>query len=54
MSESHAAVRPGVQQFLDRRPGLGMEGRQAASDRKNRLTVYTPATGEVIPTTADA
>ena len=32
MSESHVAILPGVQQFLDRQHGLWIEGRQAASD----------------------
>ena len=54
MSESHVAILPGVQQFLDRQHGLWIEGRQAASDSEKRLNVYNPATGEVIATTADA
>ena len=54
MSESHVAVLPGVQQFLDRQHGLWIEGRQAASDSEKRLNVYNPATGEVIASTADA
>lgn len=40
MSESHVAVLPGVQQFLDRQHGLWIEGRQAASDSEKRLNVY--------------
>lgn len=54
MSESHVAILPGVQQFLDRQHGLWIEGRQAASDSEKRLNVYNPATGEVIASTADA
>ena len=44
MSESHVAILPGVQQFLDRQHGLWIEGRQAASDSEKRLNVYNPAT----------
>ena len=54
MSESQVAIQPAVQQFLDRQHGLWIEGRQAASDSEKRLSVYNPATGEVIASTADA
>ncbi|SAC56258.1 aldehyde dehydrogenase [Enterobacter hormaechei] len=45
MSESHVAILPGVQQFLDRQHGLWIEGRQAASDSEKRLNVYRPKLG---------
>jgi phenylacetaldehyde dehydrogenase (EC 1.2.1.39) len=54
MSESQVAVLPVVQQFLDRQHGLWIEGQQTASNGEKRLSVFNPATGEVIASTADA
>ncbi|UMX83451.1 hypothetical protein MJ561_13415 [Klebsiella pneumoniae] len=42
-----------VQQFLDRQHGLARR-RPRAAQSENRLTVWDPATGQAIATTADA
>jgi phenylacetaldehyde dehydrogenase len=54
MSGSQVATLASVQQFLDRQHGLFIDGAQQAAQGEKRLTVYNPATGEAIATTADA
>lgn len=54
MSGSQVATLASVQQFLDRQHGLFIDGAQQAAQSEKRLTVYNPATGEAIATTADA
>ncbi|STV72372.1 phenylacetaldehyde dehydrogenase [Klebsiella michiganensis] len=43
-----------VQQFLDRQHGLYLDGAQQAAESEKRLTVWDPATGQAIASTADA
>lgn len=54
MSGSQVATLASVQQFLDRQHGLFIDGAQQTAQSEKRLTVYNPATGEAIATTADA
>lgn len=54
MSSAQVALLPGVQQFLDRQHGLFIDGAQQAAQSEKRLTVWDPATGKAIATTADA
>ncbi len=54
MSTSQIALLASVQQFLDRQHGLYIDGAPCAAQSENRLTVWDPATGQAIATTADA
>lgn len=54
MSTSQIALLASVQQFLDRQHGLYIDGAPCAAQSDNRLTVWDPATGQAIATTADA
>ena len=54
MSSAQVALLPSVQQFLDRQHGLFIDGAQQAAQSEKRLTVWDPATGKAIATTADA
>ncbi|MBV8044914.1 aldehyde dehydrogenase family protein [Pluralibacter sp.] len=54
MSDSQVAILERVQQFLARQHGLFIDGAQQPSRSDKRLTVWNPATGEAIATTADA
>lgn len=54
MSTSQIALLASVQQFLYRQHGLYIDGAPCAAQSENRLTVWDPATGQAIATTADA
>lgn len=54
MSTSQVALLASVQQFLDRQHGLYLDGAQQAAESEKRLTVWNPATGQAIASTADA
>lgn len=54
MSTSEVALLASVQQFLDRQHGLYLDGAQQAAESEKRLTVWNPATGQAIASTADA
>ncbi len=54
MSDSQVALLESVQHFLARQHGNYIDGAQQASRRDKRLTVWDPATGNAIATTADA
>lgn len=54
MSTSEVALLASVQQFLDRQHGLYLDGAQQAAEGEKRLTVWNPATGQAIASTADA
>lgn len=54
MSTSQVALLASVQQFLDRQHGLYLDGTQQAAESEQRLTVWNPATGQAIASTADA
>lgn len=54
MSGTQTAVLPDVQHYLDRQHGLWIDGQQTASDSEKRLSVFNPATGAAIASTADA
>ncbi|VEC77853.1 Phenylacetaldehyde dehydrogenase [Raoultella ornithinolytica] len=54
MSTAQVALLASVQQFLDRQHGLYIDGTQQASQSEQRLTVWNPATGQAIASTADA
>ena len=54
MSEANVAVLNNVQQFLDRQHGLWIDGQQVPSQSDKRLTIFNPATGQAISSTADA
>ena len=54
MSTSQIALLASVQQFLDRQHGLYIDGAPCAAQSENRLTVWDPATGQAIATTAEA
>lgn len=54
MSTSQVALLASVQQFLDRQHGLYLDGAQQAAESEKRLTVWDPATGQAIASTADA
>jgi hypothetical protein len=54
MSTAQVALLASVQQFLDRQHGLYIDGHQQASQSEQRLTVWNPATGQAIASTADA
>lgn len=54
MSDSQVAVLKSVQDFLNRTHGLYIDGRATPAMSDKRLTVYNPATGQAIATTADA
>lgn len=54
MSANQVTVQPGVLAFLDRQHGLYIDGQWCESGQQARLTVYNPATGKAIATTADA
>jgi phenylacetaldehyde dehydrogenase len=54
MSTAQVALLASVQQFLDRQHGVYIDGAQQAAQSEKRLTVWNPATGEAIASTADA
>ncbi|AIR01651.1 NAD-dependent phenylacetaldehyde dehydrogenase [Pluralibacter gergoviae] len=54
MSDTQVARLASVEQFLTREHGNFIDGRQQASSGEQRLTVWDPATGRAIATTADA
>lgn len=54
MSDPLVARLHSVEQFLARQHGLFIDGAQQAARSEQRLTIYDPATGEAISSTADA
>lgn len=54
MSESQVALLESVQHFLSRQHGLWIDGAARPSRSEKRISVWDPATGECIATTADA
>ncbi|BDH46069.1 phenylacetaldehyde dehydrogenase [Salmonella enterica subsp. enterica serovar Choleraesuis] len=54
MSATQVNVLESVRQFLGRQHGLYIDGRWSESDQNARLTVYNPADGQAISSTADA
>ncbi len=54
MSAQQVTLLASVQQFLDRQHGLYIDGAQQAAQSEKRLTVWNPATGQAIASTADA
>lgn len=54
MSDPLVARLHSVEQFLARQHGLFIDGAQQAAHSEQRLTIYDPATGEAISSTADA